>query len=139
MSGEPAPPPCASSPGPDAWIVVAATSLERAGLLAGVCEEHGLKEMAAGLGILTGPSSPPTAWLRSYEVVESMPWRPRRVCAWLSQRDAGLVDVKTRGGAVDPEEARKMLRGKGDSRFIVFVLRLDKKVVAIICRPPAQE
>lgn len=136
LSGKPAPPPCASPPGPDAWVAVAAPSLERAGLLAGVCDDHGLTEMAAGLGILTGASPAPEPWFRSYEVVEAMPWRPGKVCAWLAGRDAGLVDVKTRGGAVDPEEARKTLRGKGDTRFTVFILRLGKKVAAIVCKPP---
>ena len=136
LSGHPAAPPCSSTHGPDTWIAVAAPSLERAGLLAGACDRHGLVEMAAGLGILTGASPPPGPWFRTFEVVESMPWRPRKVCAWLASRDAGLVEVKTRGGAVNPEEARKKLRGRGDSRFIVFILRLGKKVVAIICKPP---
>ena len=79
--------------------------------------------MAVGLGLLTGLSAAPAPWFTSYEVLESMPWRPRRVAAWLARRDAGLVEVKTRGGAVNPEEARKKLRGKGGRPFIVFVLR----------------
>ena len=136
LSGRPAPLPCSPAAGPEQWIAVAAPSLERAGLLAGACDDHGLAEMAAGLGILTGASPVPEPWFKSYEVLESMPWRPRKVAAWLAGHDAGIVDVKTRGGAVNPEEARKKLRGGGDSRFIVFILRLGKKVVAIICAPP---
>ena len=67
-----------------------------------------------------------------------MPWRPRKVAAWLAGRSAGIVDVKTRGGAVNPEEARKKLRGKGDSPFVVFVLRLGRKVAAVICKAPGR-
>jgi len=94
--------------------------------------------MAAGLGLLTGLSAVPAPWFTSYEVLESMPWRPRKVAAWLARRDAGLVEVKTRGGAVNPEEARKKLRGKGGRPFIVFVLRLGRKLIAAVCNPPAR-
>ena len=93
--------------------------------------------MAPGLGLLTSEVEAPAPWFTSYEVLESMPWRPRRTAAWLAERDAGIVDVKTRGGAVDPEQARKRLRGKGTNHFVVFVLRLGRKIIAAICRPPA--
>ena len=138
LSGRPAPLPCSAAAGPEQWIAVAAPSLERAGLLAGACDDHGLVELAAGLGILTGASPAPEPWFKSYEVLEAMPWRPRKVAAWLAGRSAGIVDVKTRGGAVNPEEARKKLRGKGDSPFVVFVLRLGRKVAAVICKAPGR-
>ena len=138
VSGLPGPPPCESVQSLDNWIVVPAAALERAGLAGSLCEEHGLREMAAGLGLLTGLSAVPAPWFTSYEVLESMPWRPRKVAAWLARRDAGLVEVKTRGGAVNPEEARKKLRGKGGRPFIVFVLRLGRKLIAAVCNPPAR-
>lgn len=136
VSGTQCPPPCDPGRGLGRWIAAPALSLERSGLVGHLCREHGLAEIVPGLGLLTAPSAAPDPWFTSYEVLESMPWRPRKVAAWLAARDAGVVDVKTRGGAVDPEQARKQLRGKGANHFMVFVLRLGKKVVAAICRPP---
>jgi len=136
VSGQPGPLPGDSGGGLDRWIAVPALSLERSGLTACLCREPGLEEIAPGLGLLTGESEAPAPWFTSYEVLESMPWRPRRTAAWLAERDAGVVDVKTRGGAVDPEKARKLLRGKGSNHFVVFVLRLGRKIIAAICRPP---
>lgn len=122
----------------DNWIVVPAVALYPADQAGRLCEEHGLREVAAGLGLLTGISAAPAPWFTSYEVLESMPLRPRKVAAWLARGDAGLVEVKTRGGAVSPEEARKKLRGKGGRHFIVFVLRLGRKLIAAVCEPPAR-
>jgi len=138
VSGVPGSPSLDPDRGLDRWIAVPALSLERSGLAGGAGEEYGLGEIAPGLGLLTGSARAPGPWFTSYEILESMPWRPRKVAAWLAGRDAGVVDVKTRGGAVDPEQARKALRGKGESRFVVFVLRLGRKVVAAISRPPSQ-
>lgn len=137
VSGHPGPLTGDSGGRLDRWIAVPALSLERSSLTGCLCREHGLEEMAPGLGLLTSEVEAPAPWFTSYEVLESMPWRPRRTAAWLAERDAGIVDVKTRGGAVDPEQARKRLRGKGTNHFVVFVLRLGRKIIAAICRPPA--
>jgi len=136
VSGLPGRPPVDSGGRLDRWIAVPALSLERSGLVGSLCREHALEEMAPGLGLFTSEAEAPAPWFTSYEVLESMPWRPRRTAAWLAERDAGVVDVKTRGGAVDPEQARKRLRGKGSNHFVVFVLRLGRKVIAAICRSP---
>lgn len=55
-------------------------------------------------------SSPPkldphiTTWLTPFELVAEMPWNERKVEERLRQLDAGIVEVKTRDGAVNPDE-----------------------------------
>ena len=86
------------------------------------------------LGLLTADHDPQSPWLTGFELVEQMPWREKRVAAALQAMDAGIVEVKTRGGAVDPDRAQHRLRGTGQTPFTVFVLRWDRQVIALITR-----
>lgn len=63
-----------------------------------------------------------------------MPWIEKRVRAWLREHRAGVVEVKTRGRAVDPDALQNRLRGGGDEPYVVFVLRLGRAIEAIIAR-----
>jgi hypothetical protein len=64
------------------------------------------------------------AWFEAWEVVEELPARERTVADWLRARGAGIVTVRTRGGACDPDEWQRALRGAGEEPWTVFVLRL---------------
>ena len=53
-------------------------------------------------------------------------------------RDAGMVEVKTRGKAVDPDRVQSDLRGDGDTTYTVFILRFDRQVRALVTRRVAK-
>lgn len=116
------------------YLYVADPAAERAALLGLLCERHAVSELHPGLGILTGDQWTDTPWLRSFEIVESGPWRVRSVKRQLFKLDAGVVEVKTRGKAVDPDVAQRQLRGEGDQRLTVFVLRMGQSLVALVTR-----
>lgn len=124
-------------PAPDLGerLFVPDPALERAQLVGLVAASLDLRELSPGLGLLTGAANASSPWLHAYDVVASMPWRPRRVRAWLAANEGGIVTVRTRGGAVDAEAAQHELRGGGANPYTVFVLRLGKKRVAIVTRP----
>ena len=63
-----------------------------------------------------------------------MPWREKKVAAWLRAHDVGEVVVKTRDKVVDPDIVSLRLRGEGRGVFTVFVLRVGKKLVAWVTR-----
>lgn len=134
LVGTPAPLPGATSCG--AWISKPDPALERAGLVALAIEGLPLGELAAGLGIVTGPVPGPAPWFDACRVIEQIPWRLRPLRARLAALGAGEVVVRTRGGAVDADEAARQLRGSGDRRFVVYGLRLGRRRVAIIAHPP---
>lgn len=71
-------------------------------------------------------------WVRAFEVLAEMAWEPRRVKAWLRSHEAGIVEVKTRGKAVDPDRVQQELRGTGDRMYTLFVLRTGTAVRAVI-------
>ena len=113
-------------------LLVPDPALERAELLPTL----GLPELAPGLGVLTADAAPPpgdAAWLTAFEVLEELPFRPKKVRAWLHARDAGVVAVKTRGKACEPDALTRHLSGRGSTPYTVFVLRLGRAVRAVVC------
>ncbi|MEM1330286.1 MAG: class I SAM-dependent methyltransferase [Planctomycetota bacterium] len=119
------------------WLYEPDPSLERAGLLAAFCREHTLATVHPGLGVLHGEPGLESPWLTSFEVLESLPWQPKRVRAALAAQGAGIVEVKTRGKAIDPDAEQKRLRGDGPHTLTVFVLRLGDRREAFITRRTA--
>ena len=115
-------------------------AVERAGLLGRV----GLPAIHPRLGLLTADDEAPRSahdprrpWLTGFELRAQLPWHPddpRQVQAWLARHDGGLVEVKTRGKAVDPDRAQSQLRGAGGITYTVFVLRFDQQLRALITR-----
>lgn len=126
----------AGDPGEPAWseprrlLFAVDPAAERARLL----HHLDLPAIHPQLGLLTADEDPRSPWLTGFELVEQLPWREKRVAARLQELGAGIVEVKTRGGAVDPDRAQRRLRGAGKTPFTVFVLRWDRQVVALITR-----
>ncbi|MBX3385372.1 MAG: hypothetical protein KF768_02245 [Phycisphaeraceae bacterium] len=101
-------------------------ALERARLLAALCEEvgEGLGEMHAGLGLLSSDARVESAWCAGFGVLEVVAYSVKRLREVMRSLDAGVVEVKTRGGACDTDALQKELRGEGSRTLTVFVLRL---------------
>ncbi len=116
-----------------AWVHTADPSIERAGLLAVVCRKTGLAMPHPHAGLLVGGSRSADPMLTAYRLCAEMPWRRKKVGQWLREHDGGIVEVKTRGKAADPDIEQKNLRGPGGTPYTVFVLRFDRAVRAIVC------
>ncbi|NBC10270.1 MAG: hypothetical protein GVY24_00860 [Planctomycetes bacterium] len=131
QQGVPARPPS----GPlDRYLYTLDPALERSGLIDAVASPHNLTMPHPQLGLLTGPDPITSPWLTPFELLAEMPWQTKKVKRWLTEHNAGIVEVKTRGKAVDPDRTQADLRGKGDQPFTVFVLRRDRKRIALITR-----
>ncbi|MCZ6834544.1 MAG: hypothetical protein O7G85_02105 [Planctomycetota bacterium] len=116
------------------WIHAIDPALERAGLMGTLAQELGMASLHPQLGLLTSERNLESPWLTSFRVEKEMPWRLKNVKAWLQSEQAGIVEVKTRGGAVNPDKVQAQLRGGGTQAFTVFVLRFGAKVRALCCR-----
>jgi hypothetical protein len=131
LAGEPAPPPL----GPmQRYLFAVDPSVERAQLMSRLCETLGLAAVHPSLGLLSGDQPLDSPWLTGFELLTHMPWRLKRVKQWLAQRDGGVIEVKTRGRAVDPDRAQKQLRGAGQTPYTVFILRWDQTRIALVTR-----
>lgn len=116
-----------------AYVFTADPALERARLMHVVAARHGLRGLDnPGTGLLTGDRPVLDPWLTGYRVQARMAWNPRAVKRWLGEHDGGIIAVKTRAKAVDPDIVQAGLRGRGDVAFVVFVQRLGQRVEALI-------
>ena len=109
-------------------------SVERAGLIGQLSTMLDAPAIHPKLGLLTSEQVIDSPWVTGFELIERLPWRPKRVKQWLSAHDGGLVEVKTRGKACDPDSEQRRLRGNGATPYTVFILRFDTKVEALITR-----
>ena len=119
-------------------LLVPHPALERARLLAPACDALAAAELAPGLGILTGDRGEMPAgfapWFEAWEVIEPLPARERDMARWVAARRGGIVTVRTRGGACDPDRWQTALRGPGDAPMDVFVLREGQALRAYAVR-----
>jgi len=109
-------------------------AVERAQLIGPLAASCDAPAIHPRLGLLTSDRMIASPWLTGFELIERLPWRPKRVKAWLAGNDGGLVEVKTRGKACDPDTEQRNLRGGGTTTYTVFVLRFGTKVEALITR-----
>lgn len=107
-------------------------SVERAGLLGVFGHEVGLSMVHERVGLFTGDAPVSHPILTPFEVLADLAWNPRRVREELSRLGAGIVEVKTRGKAVDPDTVQMDLRGSGARPLVVFILRFGRELRCII-------
>ena len=76
-------------------------------------------------------------WFNAFEVLACTTLRLEKVARALKEHGSGEVEVKTRGGVVDPDVWQKKLQRPAsdtNERLTVFTICLDKKRVALIAR-----
>jgi len=109
-------------------------SVERAGLLGQLCASTGAAMIHPQLGLLTKGEPFVSPWVRSFRVLETFAWNERRAKDVLKRHDAGHVEVKTRGKAVNPDELQPALSRKGGVPAVLFVLRFGREMRAIVAQ-----
>ncbi|MCA9913837.1 MAG: methyltransferase domain-containing protein [Anaerolineae bacterium] len=71
-------------------------------------------------------------WLRSWEILDWMPFNLKKLRAYLREHSVGRVTVKKRGFAMTPEEIIPRLKLKGnESRLLIFTRHQGQPVVLI--------
>lgn len=131
LAGTPGAP--AATP-PDAVLFTVDPAAERAELLHVLAERHGLAAAEhPALGLLTGPRPIDDPWLTPFKLIERLPYRIRKLQGWLVAHDAGPIEVKTRGGVVNPDDVQRQLRrasATGATSYTLFILRVHRRVEA---------
>jgi THUMP domain-like len=106
--------------------------LERADLVGAFLDQAGVSLVHPGTGMVTASEPVSHPMMRWYRVIEVMGWNRKRVKAVLRGLDAGVIEVRTRGGAVNPDSEQRYLRGNGDNpRLSVLIYRIDRRILAI--------
>jgi hypothetical protein len=110
-------------------------SVERADLVGTLLDEADVSLVHSGTGLVTAEKQVENPMIRWYRTIEVMPWNIKRVKPVLRSHDAGVVEVRTRGGVINPDEIQRSLRGEGHRPDLcVLVYRLGNRVIAIIAQ-----
>ncbi|MEM6505309.1 MAG: hypothetical protein AAF711_07560 [Planctomycetota bacterium] len=131
LAGEATPP---AYQAPQRYLYTFDAAVERAGLIGQLSTLLDAPAIHPKLGLLTSNTLTTSPWIDGFELIERLPWRPKRIKRWLAANDGGLVEIKTRGKACDPDTEQRRLRGGGSTTYTVFVLRFDTKVQALMTK-----
>lgn len=99
-----------------------------------VVRAHLVAEVAAGLdggglidatiAYVTADEFRPTPYATAYEITDRLPFNVKKLKALLRERGVGILTVKKRGSAVEPEELRRKVRPQGPNAATVFLTRV---------------
>lgn len=118
---------------PRGWLVEPDPALLRAGLVQAVAVEFGGALLDETIAYFTTDAEPQSPWLRSWRVLDWMPFNLKRLRAYLRERSVGEVTVKKRGSALSPEELIAKLKLKGDQSRVLALTRCRGQQIVIVC------
>ncbi|MFJ9178927.1 methyltransferase domain-containing protein [Streptomyces sp. NPDC102360] len=109
----------------------------RAHLVAEVAEEVGGGLVDETIAYVTGDELRPTSYAAAYEITDQLPFNVKKLKALLREREVGVLTVKKRGSAVEPEELRRKAMPKpfGKRAVTVFLTRVAGAPTMLIGAP----
>ncbi|MFM5968138.1 MAG: THUMP-like domain-containing protein, partial [Micrococcales bacterium] len=107
-------------------------AIVRSHLVGPLAESLGLSGFAPEIAYLTSTEPVDSPWLRSYRVLDEMPFDRKKLKAYLRERGIGVLEIKKRGADIVPEALRKELQLKGESAATLVVTRVGDAHRAII-------
>ncbi|MFD9396888.1 methyltransferase domain-containing protein, partial [Streptomyces sp. NPDC060000] len=98
----------------------------RAHLVADVARELDGGLIDETIAYVTADALRPTSYATAYEITDQLPFNVKKLKALLRERGVGILTVKKRGSAVEPEELRKKVlpKGQGPHSATVFLTRV---------------
>ncbi|MEV7686440.1 methyltransferase domain-containing protein [Streptomyces bungoensis] len=107
----------------------------RAHLVAEVAEEVGGGLLDETIAYVTADELCATEYASAYEITDRLPFNVKKLKALLRERQVGVLTVKKRGSAVEPEELRRKVRPQGPNAATVFLTRVAGAPTMLIGRP----
>lgn len=107
----------------------------RAHLVAEVAEEVGGGLVDETIAYVTGDELRGTSFASAYEITDQLPFGVKKLKAVLRERGVGVLTVKKRGSAVEPEELRKKMKLSGPHSATVFLTRVAGAPAMLIGQP----
>ncbi|MGX1132580.1 SAM-dependent methyltransferase [Streptomyces glaucescens] len=109
----------------------------RAHLVAEVAQEVGGGLLDATIAYVTADELRPAPYASAYEITDHLPFNVKKLKALLREREVGVLTVKKRGSAVEPEELRRKVLPKphGPESATVFLTRVAGAPAMLLGRP----
>ncbi|WP_405795954.1 THUMP-like domain-containing protein [Streptomyces longwoodensis] len=109
----------------------------RAHLVADVAAELDGGLLDATIAYVTADTLRPTPYATAYEITDQLPFNVKKLKALLRERGVGVLTVKKRGSAVEPEELRRKVKPQGPNAATVFLTRVAGAPTMLIGAPAA--
>ncbi|MGV9874019.1 class I SAM-dependent methyltransferase [Streptomyces cellulosae] len=89
------------------------------------------------IAYITADTLTPTPYATAYEITDQLPFNVKKLKALLREREVGVLTVKKRGSAVEPEELRRKALPKphGTSSVTVFLTRVAGAPTMLLGHP----
>ena len=111
------------------------SSLIRSQLLGEFASQQGMTGVSEGIAYLSSESLVSSPWLKTYEVLETLPLDELTIRKALAQRGIGKLEIKKRGVDITPEELRPKLKLKGEGAATLILTKLGDARRALIVQP----
>jgi hypothetical protein len=111
------------------------SSLIRSQLLGEFASQQGLTGVSEGIAYLSSESLVSSPWLKTYEVLETLPLDELTIRKALAQRGIGKLEIKKRGVDITPEELRPKLKLKGEGAATLILTKVGDARRALIVQP----
>lgn len=109
-----------------------------------VIRAHLVAEVAARVGgglidetiaYVTSDAAVATPYATAYEITDQLPFNVKKLKALLRERGVGILTVKKRGSAVEPEELRRKVKPQGSGSATVFLTRVGGAPTMLVGHP----
>lgn len=109
----------------------------RAHLVAEVAEQLDGGLVDATIAYVTADELRPTPYASAYEITDRLPFNVKKLKALLRERGVGILTVKKRGSAVEPEELRRkaLPKAQGPHAATVFLTRVAGAPTMLLGHP----
>ncbi|MEV6650366.1 methyltransferase domain-containing protein [Streptomyces sp. NPDC051219] len=107
----------------------------RAHLVAEVAEKVQGRLIDETIAYLTSDELHATPFATAYEITDVLPFNLKKLKALLREREVGVLTVKKRGSAVEPDELRRRLKLRGPRLATVFLTRVAGAPTMLIGGP----
>ncbi|MFI9648462.1 methyltransferase domain-containing protein [Streptomyces sp. NPDC052040] len=109
----------------------------RAHLVAEAAEELDGGLLDATIAYITADEHRDSSWATAYEITDRLPFNVKKLKALLREREVGVLTVKKRGSAVEPEELRRKVLPKpyGSRAVTVFLTRVAGAPTMLLGHP----
>lgn len=106
----------------------------RAGLVQQVGTTLGLWQLDGRIAYLSGDTLTISPFIQGFEVEEVLPFGLKPLRRRLRELGVGVLEIKKRGVALDPDGFRRRLKLRGDESKTLIVTRVGEKPIALLCQ-----
>ncbi|MEV0602772.1 methyltransferase domain-containing protein [Streptomyces sp. NPDC050315] len=107
----------------------------RAHLVAEVAAELDGGLIDETIAYITADELRPTPYAAAYEITDELPFNLKKLKALLREREIGVLTVKKRGSAVEPEEIRRKVKLRGPNAATVLLTRVAGAPTMLVGQP----